>query len=50
MTAIAVSTFLIFEALDPRARSNCCDIRLVQIRNQAEPPELIPKYVYEEPS
>ena len=28
----------------------CCDMRLVQIRNQAEPSELIPKYVYEEPS
>jgi hypothetical protein len=25
-------------------------MRLVQIRNQAEPSELIPKYVYEEPS
>jgi hypothetical protein len=29
---------------------NCCDMRLVQIRNQAEPSELIPKYIYGEPS
>jgi hypothetical protein len=28
----------------------CCDMRLVQIRNQPEPSELIPKYVYEESS
>ena len=28
----------------------CCDMRLVQIRNQAEPSELIPRYLYEEPS
>jgi hypothetical protein len=26
----------------------CCDMRLVQIRNQAEPSELIPRYLYEE--
>jgi hypothetical protein len=26
----------------------CCDMRLVQIGNQAQPSELIPKYVYEE--
>ncbi|GLA79099.1 hypothetical protein AtubIFM55763_001767 [Aspergillus tubingensis] len=30
------------------AREYCCNMRLVQIRNQAEPSELIPKYVYEE--
>ena len=28
----------------------CCDIRLVQIRNQAVPSELMPKYLYEESS
>jgi hypothetical protein len=30
--------------------SPCCDMRLVQIRNQAEPSELIPMYLYEESS
>ena len=41
------------ESMEKRGVSEavvCCDMRLVQIRNQAEPSELIPKCVYEEPS
>ena len=33
----------VLEALT-KINANCCDLRLVQIRNQAEPSELIPMY------
>lgn len=37
-------------ATNHRINMFCCDIKLVQIRNLAEPSELIPRYLYKEPS
>jgi hypothetical protein len=50
MMMMVVVMVMVMMMILPDVACSCCEMRLLQIRNQAESSELIPKYVYEEPS